>query len=285
MALFYRVRLRSKGRAIGNVSLLIACTVKSIGEMIRNDGELGRKRYVFLAHSNGARIVRRAIRPLHEAMPLGRRCRKSQSGTLGQTTAGSIHCSALTSRDVHIMINHNLHHMGRRRITKTRIGTEREISTLDGLHFAGRPIAIAERHRLAALPVAARTEIKTAVAVKRQNLGHAATFIADKCRHVKLSIVQLLAGAEHHIKIKTHVVAVIARIDAPCVSGRSRDTMEERHKERDYRHCMFDNRTFHCVSFLWFSVRQSYDKSNDRRCIQQQHILHPAERKRRCRYR
>ena len=283
MALLLGVRLGSKSCAVEHVRLLVADAVESVGEMIGRESELSSKRHILLANDKRTWVVGNAVRPLHEVMTLGRSSGDRKRGALSQASARLADRSALASRQRNVVIDDDLHLVGRRRIAQTRVGRERKADILYILHLARSLVAIAEHHRLATLAVAACTEIETvATGGQRQHLSHATAFVADERSHVVLRVIQLLSGAEHHIEIKTHVVAVGARIDAPCVGGRSRDTMEERHEERDYRHCMSDNRTFHCVSFLWFSVRQSYDRCSVRRCIQQQRRRHPTEKKCRC---
>ena len=183
------------------------------------------------------------------------------------------------------MVNHDFYLIRRGRITESRVGSKCEIHILNVLHLARSLVAIAESHGLTTLTVAACAEIEAVFAAgNRQHFRHATALVADKCRHIILSVIKPFSCGKSHIEVETHVVAVIARIDAPCVSGRSRDTMEERNDERDYRCGMSDNRTFHVFSFLWFSVRQSYDRCNGRRCRPLQHRRHPSMKKCRCHY-
>ena len=135
MTLLLGIRFSGQSSAVEHVRLLIGDAVESVSEMIRRYGKLGSKRNVLLSDSHGARVVRHVVRPLHEVMTLCRRCGERQRSALSQTTATLVNRSALSSRDSHVMINHNLDLVRRRRITKACVGREREVDILDILHL------------------------------------------------------------------------------------------------------------------------------------------------------
>ena len=158
--------------------------------MIGRESELSSKRHILLADDNRTRVVGNAVRPLHEVMTLGRSSGDRKRGALSQASARLADRSALASRQRNVVIDDDLHLVGRRRIAQTRVGRECKTDILYILHLARSLVAIAERHRLATLAVAARTEIEAvATGGQRQHLSHATALVADERSHVVLRVI------------------------------------------------------------------------------------------------
>ena len=98
VALLLGIRFESKSSAVEHVRLLVADAVKSVGEKIGRECELGRKRNLLLADDNRTWVVSNAVRPLHEVMTLGRSSGDIKRGALSQASARLADRSVLASR-------------------------------------------------------------------------------------------------------------------------------------------------------------------------------------------
>ena len=170
-------------RAVRHIDIFVGLSVDTIRELIgvglEDSGEVD-----VAVHSESARVVGIAVRPLREVIALGRSGLEGQLRALGVASALEVDGAAGAGAEINVEITLNLNDKGVRGIADAAVRFKLKRDAVDRADALSLPVIVFESHGLARLAVAACTQVETFAAVgEREHFGHTAALVTAERSH------------------------------------------------------------------------------------------------------
>ena len=184
VTLLDRSGLGRDGRAERHINSFVGLPVDTIRELIgvglEDSGEVD-----VAVHSESARVVGIAVRPLREVIALGRSGLEGQLRALGAASAPEVDGAAGTGAEIHVEITLNLNDKGVGGIAYATVRFKLKRDAVDRADALSLPVIVFESHGLARLAVAACAQVETFAAVgEREHFGHTTALVTAERSHI-----------------------------------------------------------------------------------------------------